>query len=83
MFDFLTDCLLSENMVEKSLIEEILSTMSLDLSFLIFEKFPTLDDIVIRLIFQLRNERNNISKDLCEHYLKTSMPNEILFDISL
>jgi hypothetical protein len=83
MFDFLTDCLLSENMVEKSLIEEILSTMSLDLSFLIFEKFPTLDDIVIRLIFQLRNERNNISKDLCEYYLKTSMPNEILFDISL
>jgi hypothetical protein len=83
MFDFLTDCLLSEEMVEKHLIEEILSTMSSDLPLLIFEKFPTLDDLVIRLIFQFRNERNNISRDLCEYYLKTSKPNEILSNISL
>ena len=57
--------------------------IEMEFSKIFTKKFPTLNEFVIRLIFQFPNDHRDVfSNDLCKFYFQTSNPEEILQKIS-
>eukprot|EP01080_Neovahlkampfia_damariscottae_P009449 gene9449-1655_t len=69
IFDFLTDCLLTQEIISKLMESD-------EFASVFIKKFPILNEYVIKLIFQLP-QIINFTRKLCEYYLKTSIPTDM------